>query len=80
MECHPPADDVRKELLRAVVPNPPRVVPDGLTAGVVARGLLVNAADCAGLAGGVPAKAAVGAAFAVGVLVDEEPLKKPGMK
>jgi hypothetical protein len=80
MESYPPADDVRNELLCAVVPNPPRVVPEGLTAGVVARGLLVNAADGAGLAGGAAAKAAAGAAFAGGVLVDEELLKKPGMK
>jgi hypothetical protein len=46
MRCivYPPADG-RKEVLCAVVPNPPRVVPDGLAAGVEARGLLVNAAD-----------------------------------
>jgi hypothetical protein len=41
---YPPADG-RKELLCAVVPNPPRVVPDGLAEGVEARGVLVNAAD-----------------------------------
>jgi hypothetical protein len=29
-----------------VVPNPPRVVPDGPTAGVKLRELPVNAADC----------------------------------
>ena len=49
-EVYPPAD-ARKELLCAVVPNPPRVVPDGLTAGVEVRALLVNAADC-GFGGG----------------------------
>jgi hypothetical protein len=41
---YPPADG-RNELLCAVVPNPPRVVPEGLVEGVEARALLVNAAD-----------------------------------
>ena len=46
MRCmiYPPADG-RNEVLCAVPPNPPRVVPDGLAEGVEARGLLVNAAD-----------------------------------
>jgi hypothetical protein len=48
MRCmiYPPAD-TRKEPLCAVPPNPPRVVPDGLTAGVEARALFVNAAEAA---------------------------------
>jgi hypothetical protein len=40
---YPPAD-TRNDPLCAVPPNPPRVVPDGLT-DVEARALLVNAAD-----------------------------------
>jgi len=46
MRCmiYPPADG-RNEVFCAVVPKPPRVVPEGLVEGVEARGLLVNAAD-----------------------------------